>query len=175
MSTENSLPSELAAFEARLRKQPLDRVEIDRDELMYQAGWAAAEAARKMRWLWPTTSGVLAASVLVLATFLLNGPEEPPMTTIAEVAPPKIEVTVPAPVDETPIVSHPTRYPSRWAQPRWTQRSPFLAMRDRALRMEFDEPASFAGPASFVEIDDDYAPKAVTARELMQEFLGETS
>jgi len=166
MSTEPDLPSELMSFEAQLRRQSLPACRVDRDELMYEAGWAAAEASRQKNWLWPATSVVLAASVLALAAFLVRGPEEPRTIVAAEVATPQTEKKTSVP----PVASDPPRYPLRWIP-----RSPFLAMRDRALRMEFDEPVSFVEPLSFVEIDDDYAPKALTARELMQEFLEETS
>jgi hypothetical protein len=45
MSDELRLPDDLAAIEARLAAQPLAASRIARDQLMYQAGWAAAEAA----------------------------------------------------------------------------------------------------------------------------------
>jgi hypothetical protein len=42
---ELRLPDELAALEALLAAKPLAAVRIDRDQLMYRAGWAACEAA----------------------------------------------------------------------------------------------------------------------------------
>jgi hypothetical protein len=42
---ELRLPDELAALEALLAAKPLAAAEIDRDQLMYRAGWAACEAA----------------------------------------------------------------------------------------------------------------------------------
>lgn len=42
---EPRLPDELAALEALLAAKPLAAVRIDRDQLMYRAGWAACEAA----------------------------------------------------------------------------------------------------------------------------------
>lgn len=41
---EPRLPDELAALEALLAAKPLAAVRIDRDQLMYRAGWAACEA-----------------------------------------------------------------------------------------------------------------------------------
>ena len=41
---ELRLPDELAALEALLAAKPLAAVRIDRDQLMYRAGWAACEA-----------------------------------------------------------------------------------------------------------------------------------
>ncbi|NOY29687.1 MAG: hypothetical protein GXP28_05790 [Planctomycetes bacterium] len=160
MSTKHNLPPELAGFEARLRAEPLAASGVDRDGLMYQAGWAAAEASRKSGWLWPTTSVVLAASVVVLAALLLSSSSE--MSSVARVEVETKPVAVPVVVVEPkePVIN-------TWRQPklRWTSRSPFLVMRERALRMEFDEPDSMAWA------DGDYVPKAVTARELMQEIL----
>ncbi len=168
MSPEPSLPPELASFESQLFKQPLPGSGIDRDELLYQAGWAAAQASRKRNWLWPTTSGVLAASVLVLALFLIRSPEESHTVTLVEAASPKAQVAVAEPDLQIPVVSPPEQFSSRWAR-RSPFLSPFLAMRERALRMEFEEPVSYS------EYDEEDVPKAVTARELMQEILGEIS
>jgi hypothetical protein len=44
MSDELRLPDDLAACEARLAAQSLPATAINRDELMYRAGWAACEA-----------------------------------------------------------------------------------------------------------------------------------
>jgi hypothetical protein len=44
-SEELRLPEELAALEALLAAKPLAAAGIDRDQLMYRAGWAACEAA----------------------------------------------------------------------------------------------------------------------------------
>ncbi len=41
---ELRLPDELAALEALLAAKPLTAARIDRDQLMYQSGWAACEA-----------------------------------------------------------------------------------------------------------------------------------
>jgi len=174
-------PANFWEVEALLRQFSPVGSEINRDALFYEAGWAAAlaQAPVKTHWVWPTSTSVLAASVLVMAIFLakgflVKGPEveesavkgsavESLATVVAEVvASPVVKENVLLPVvrELEPVVS------------RWSHRSPFLTMRDRTLRMEFDEPASFAG---FDDLDDDEAPKTVTARELMQELLGETS
>jgi hypothetical protein len=44
MPDELRLPDALAACEAHLAAQPLSPPRLDRDELLYRAGWAAAEA-----------------------------------------------------------------------------------------------------------------------------------
>ena len=90
-SEELRLPEELAALEALLAAKPLAAAGIDRDQLMYRAGWAACEAnalqprpsavtrryppaepgaARRGRRtvVWAVGSAALAASLAVMAT-----------------------------------------------------------------------------------------------------------
>ncbi len=55
---ELRLPDELAALEALLAAQPLAAAGIDRDQLMYQAGWAACEAQWQPR---PSAGGRVAS------------------------------------------------------------------------------------------------------------------
>jgi hypothetical protein len=84
--SDQSLPPELAAFEARLAALAPQAGGLDRDELMYRAGWAAAEAALvaqaaetahqvelaareraappERAWVWRTATLVLALIVL---------------------------------------------------------------------------------------------------------------
>ncbi len=167
------LTAELQSVESLLRGfSPVDS-EINRDATLYEAGWAAAmmQARGGTHWVWPATSAVLAASVLVMGSFLVRSTGKSSEIVVTEVAAPQItkeQVANERVTNEKgllPVVPEPEPVISRW-----THRSPFLAMRDRALRMEFDEPVSYAG------IDDDNdTPKAVTARELMLELLGETS
>jgi len=134
---------------------------------MYQSGWAAAESARKAGRLWPTTSGVLAASVLVLAGLLVSSPSQPPADAVSE----EVTIAVAEPIVSGHATSNRNPSPKKLKRPlsRWTSNSPFLVMRERALRMEFDEPV--------VETwaDDDQPVQATTARQLMLEMLGETS
>jgi hypothetical protein len=80
MSDELRLPDDLAACEARLAAIVPPATGIDRDQLMYRAGWAAgAETARLARVnarrveggviaAWSLTSAALAASLAVMAT-----------------------------------------------------------------------------------------------------------
>jgi hypothetical protein len=87
MSDELRLPDRLAACEAELAAQPLDVSRINRDELLYRAGWAAAEAALASRFeiasgssevnkalvaRWSVVSAVLAASIAVAATLAIS-------------------------------------------------------------------------------------------------------
>ena len=175
MPAEPELPVELTAelqsVESLLRGfSPIDS-EINRDVTLYEAGWAAAmmQARGGTHWLWPATSAVLAASLLLLITPPLASslqragpqPQAHPLTNQAHkrTAPP-----------QSPLAqSQPPRNFSR--PPKiYPPTASLLTLRDRALRMEFDEPVSYVGID-----DDDSTPKAVTARELMLELLGETS
>jgi hypothetical protein len=68
MSDELRLPEDLAACEARLAAMSLPASRIDRDELMYRAGWAAALAGVGTTRLAvadppPSKRGILAASL----------------------------------------------------------------------------------------------------------------
>ena len=126
--------------------------QLDRDAVMYEAGWAAAEAklcAKRGR-LWPATSGVLAASVMVLATLLVDRGETPPVahnTTLAAregltVTPPVLQVRRFSPTDQS-----------------------LLAVRERALRGEFPEPTQTVEQGTPTR----HAP--VTQRDLLEELL----
>ena len=94
---EPRLPDELAALEALLAAKPLAAVRVDRDQLMYRAGWAACEAAatispplkvgegprrrgargetpnRRRTVAWSVGSAALAASIAVMATLGWQG------------------------------------------------------------------------------------------------------
>ncbi len=83
MSDELRLPDDLAACEARLAAQSLPASGINRDELMYRAGWAACEARLATLTLatplprragvrlaaWSAASAIVAASLAVWATW----------------------------------------------------------------------------------------------------------
>ena len=86
---ELRLPDELAALEALLAAKPLPAVRIDRDQLMYRAGWGACEARvgspplqggarggildRRRIATWSLASSSLAASIAVMATLGWQG------------------------------------------------------------------------------------------------------
>ena len=80
------LPDELAAYEARLAATPLAASTLGRDELLYRAGWAAAEAelarraaatvvaaplgtSRRVTAAWSAASAALAACLAVAITW----------------------------------------------------------------------------------------------------------
>ncbi len=169
MRSEPHLPPELAKIETGLRQLSLPSARVNREQLFYQAGWAAAQAnldpnlSGTPRLLWPTTSGVLAAAVVVLAVLVARTP-----TTVPTV----VEATVPALEQPTEqVVAKPQVEPfARRSLPtirHWAETAPLLAMRERALRGEFPE------PSLAVSLTVAPHPRTMTARELMQEFLPE--
>ncbi len=173
MPAEPDLPAELKAVEELLQQFSPVESAINRDASLYEAGWAAAlaQAPAKSHWLWPTTSAVLAASLLLIIIL-------PPASSLQRAGPKPQAPTNQAHTTQAhklttnsqpPLAQ--TQVPRTFTPPRkiYSPTASMLTMRDRALRMEFDEPVSFVG------MDDNYAPKTLTARELLQELLGETS
>ena len=83
----NRLPPDLAALESRLGEIGQTSCStLDRDELMFQSGYAAAMATKELgpknlkigvvRWGWPAVSGTLAAAAAGLAIMLWATPVE---------------------------------------------------------------------------------------------------
>ncbi len=101
MSDELRLPDELAACEARLAGQPLAASAINRDELLYRAGWAACEAQQGRETVaatlvsrttdratiaaWSAASAALAAALAVAVTLSL-APHSQPSNTVQQIA-----------------------------------------------------------------------------------------
>jgi hypothetical protein len=163
MRSEPDLPPELADIETQLRQLSLPDTRINREQLFYQVGWAAARASvvPASSLLWPVTSGVLAAAVVVLAVLVARAP-----TTVQTV----VEATVPAleqPAEQEIAKPRVEPFARRSLLPirRWAETAPLLAMRERALRGEFPEPS--------LAVSLRTAPVPTTARELMREFLPE--
>jgi hypothetical protein len=160
MQNEPDLPPELADIETQLRQLSLPDARVNREQLFYQAGWSAARAsvAAAPSLLWPVTSGVLAAAVVVLVVFGLRTP--PTVETVAEATAPTIEQPVEQPAEPRVEYLRPT-YPYRHR----VETAPLLALRERALRGEFSEPT--------LAVSQSTSAVPMTARELMQEFLPE--
>ena len=91
-SDDFKLPPELNALENRLRDLPSGQTsKIDRDDLMFRSGWAAAMAVKDSasdrlrisgrsrslatRWGWPVLSGTFAAIAAALAIVLWVSPD----------------------------------------------------------------------------------------------------
>ena len=107
-----NLPPELSAFENRLRDLPSGQTStIDRDDLMFRSGWAAAMAERAAaserlrnpepsrnlasRWGWPVLTGTFATIAAALAIALWASPErgeDSQMAITPDVSPPQLVV-----------------------------------------------------------------------------------
>ena len=159
MSTQFGLPSELKQLEAKLRQQEPQGCAVNRDALMYQAGWAAAEVAGKLRWGWPATTGVLAASVAILAFMLMSSDEKVPLV-VQQVE--QVEAEVEPIV--TPLVVEPEQVPRVVPTSRWEGRFSALASRHRL--QEWNSPVAENSAVTLSEVK--------SVRALMKEFLEET-
>jgi hypothetical protein len=87
---------ELKKLEATLGRLAIRSASIDRDELMYQSGWAAATdslaseaavagsgmpAGRVQTWVWPVTAMLTSAATIMLAVLLVIQSNNPPVST----------------------------------------------------------------------------------------------
>jgi hypothetical protein len=151
---------------------PLPAAKLSRETTLYQCGWAAAEAhfrgARSRgAWIWQASSGVLAASVVVLGVLLVKQDAaqqaaSPPsgdgsyarQSVVVERAPATRAIAEARPL---PVVDFAVRFAP--------DDSSMLAVRERALRGILPESAKTAdqGEAQYRE------PK--THRELLDEFI----
>jgi hypothetical protein len=120
MSDELRLSDELAACEARLAAHSLASSGIHRDELLYQAGWAACAAASNQKTLsipsgnskqrtlaaWCAASAAIAATLAVAATMALRAdlPLQVALATQAAVEP-SVNVRDATPKAATPRTS----------------------------------------------------------------------
>jgi hypothetical protein len=193
MSDELRLPDDLAACEARLAALPLARSRVDRDQLIYRAGWAAAEAARgtvqvadargatKRRSIavWSAGSAALAASLAVTATLALQPRITAPSGQLVVDAQPVLTQTGD---NETPSVATHNAADRRLlaqldalASGRPDAREPLSSLgflgalgdRDRA---KWDHPVLFLTNVPRSE-DSDPSPEPMTARGLLEEYL----
>jgi hypothetical protein len=185
MSDELRLPDHLAACEARLAAQMLPASGINRDELLYRAGWAAgAETARLavvtpspskggarggITAAWSLTSAAVAASIAVVVTLQMQSlesrhvvaqPADVSPQWAAEDVEPKPATTL-APRVELARASAKTPNVGR------LQTTGLIGLRQRAMSNVWAEAPGKATTAS----DTAMAPAPQTARELMQEFM----
>lgn len=81
MSEEFEVPPELAVFESQLRSVPVKVSKLNRDQLLYEAGWAAACGQEKrlptIQWMWPAATGAFATLATVLALMLIQQKDLP--------------------------------------------------------------------------------------------------
>jgi hypothetical protein len=158
------LPRELIECEARLTQFVAAPSRIDRDQLMYRAGWAAARARKgHMASLLPVLCSAAAAAVLSVAiTWRLATVSS---IAIADQAGDEIAAGETAVARRAERVNPPVPAIQRAASRFQFTGAPLLAMRDRALRFEFDELAIDASDAPAA------STPAVSARQLRDEFL----
>jgi hypothetical protein len=183
MSDELRLPDDLAACEARLAAEALPATGIDRDQLLYRAGWSACEARfvalnstpskggprGGIVAAWSATSAAIAASVAVVLTLqwpsiadrdLASKPREAQSAVSTEIINPAAAKSAPAafPYASTAIPNRP-RFPAG-----------LLALRRQTLTNAWLEPTSIASTNG-----DPSPTPAKTARELMNEYLPKNS
>ena len=157
MGTQFHLPPELMEVADQLRGLHMPESRLDRDQLFYEAGKAAAAGSSRSRSAlpWQLASGALAAAVLVLSTLLMQSPDVEPLVVEAPVAAPPAETLI---VDNR-FVAAPRRMEIR----QWPDSAPLLTLRDAALRMELPEPKLVASEGKEFG--------SLTVGELLQEML----
>jgi hypothetical protein len=188
MSDELRLPDHLAACEARLAAQMLPASGINRDELLYRAGWAAgAETARlavvnppplkveegpRRRGArggntaaWSLISAAVAASIAVMVTLQLRPNESHAVVAIPADAHPQFaaETVEPRP-SQLPRVEFAHATPKSLSSNRIN--TGLIALRQRVMTNAWAEPTNIASNTG-----EAAAPSPQTARDLMQELL----
>lgn len=185
MSDELRLPDDLAACEARLAAQSLPATAINRDELLYRAGWAACEArvaasapplstveegprrrgARGGIRLAAAslTSAAVAASLAVVITLQWRPTERLEVADDKPAAP----TLVAADTSNTkpPLLVGRESKPPALRELSAGFETGLLSLRRRALSSVWME------PTNVVSTNGGSPPAAKTARELMQEML----
>jgi len=170
MSDEYQLPDELAAVQTRLARLVPAPSHINRDEMMYRAGWVAARnrapSGRVVRWF-PMVSAATAAviAVAVIAVVALAPLFWPALTSTHRVVSEAtnddslvLEIEEPP----VPLQSKPKRI-DQSKRLRTFSGAPLLAMRERALRFEFDDPTTASAT--------DATWPSVSRQQLREEFL----
>jgi hypothetical protein len=178
MSDELRLPDDLAACEAQLAALTLTATGIDRDQLMFRAGWAACEARlsnraagvehmpRRNRTLiaaWSLTSAATAAA-LAVALALQWRPR-------AELEMAADEADAPVQVVTDAARSNPLSLAQREVRPAALSELPpgagigLLSLRRQALNSAWEQ------PTNVVTANGGGPPAAKTARQLMREML----
>lgn len=168
MSADDYLSHELTDIEMQLRQLSIIPTSVDRDAALFDAGWAAAETVWQQRAhrakdhsKWRTTSGVLAASIAVLALLLVDRDASRQVVMSPAVTPVHSEGS---PRSAKPRRLLPPRR-SVSVESVWSHGARLLSRRDMALREVFAEPW---------ELPDDVeipVSEIKSARELLREFL----
>lgn len=165
-------------FEARLAAVRPPAVQIDRDRLMYEAGWAAAEArlARPMppanHW-WKAASAVSTLAAVALLAVVL---QRPTLTASSGAASEEANTTTPSTLVEAadPVEGRPA--PERRPAPPWTapQRptpsAPYLALRQAVVAGQFED---VDADAAVTPVSGPEPRGLITSRDLMEQMLSE--
>jgi hypothetical protein len=156
----NATPNDVERRLAALAPLALD---LDRDALLYAAGFAAARRSR-LSAVWPVTTAVMTAATVLLA---LRGPESP---TAKPQAAAKIATT-------SPHIESAPNYTAWWDfGPRPRALTKLVAERDLQLRSQESSQLCCGARLPMDALDfEDFSPaKAVTNRELLEEMLRPT-
>jgi hypothetical protein len=178
MSDELRLPDDLAACEARLAAQLLPTTAINRDELMYRAGWAACEArlgsatggplrlangSGGVIAVWSLASAATAAALAVVLTLHWQPAEEPQVARRAVEAPPALAAE--AAEAQAPAIAQRQVTPATLPEFPSSAGVGLLSMRRQALNSAWEQ------PTRVITVNGDGPPATKTVRELMQEML----
>ncbi|QDU89157.1 hypothetical protein Pla175_25440 [Pirellulimonas nuda] len=187
---------EQTELEARLAAASLPAVTLDRDALMYRAGWEAAGAAAAhapARWAWPAGAAAAMAASLLLGMQLAR-PVDPagvaanhaqPVLAAREAAPADAPTggQAPTPTAPPPRLPDAQRAPSPWLA--WVPRAAplpgradpadtsLLALRERIATGDLGPLWPSNGPERGEPEPAEPPRRAATAGELMQELLAE--
>ena len=179
MSDDLQLPADLTAIEAELARTALPPSPIDRDDLLFRAGWAACETARvapRRRWFAShALVAAAAASVAVGATWFAGerGADDaaPALAKSARgTSPPAVVAARPAggSLRSTPATL--ANFSESLLLAGWDDRDgPLVAAPWLFGRMVGMKESPRTTPVS--SSINDSPPRATTARELMEEFL----
>jgi hypothetical protein len=96
-----TMPADLAPFADALQRLAPQPTHLSRDALLFEAGKAAG-TSRVPVWVWPSATGLFAATSLVLAAFLIDPVTSQPVERVVY-----IERAAPLPALEEPPVHPP--------------------------------------------------------------------
>ena len=185
MSDELRLPDDLAACEARLAAQALPGTGIDRDRLLYRAGWAACEArlaslnpppskvdeglwrrgARGGIALWSAASAAIAASLAVVLTLQWQPITDRDIAVKpADVRPAISEQATSRSALESPSTEFKYASLSKISRPQFP--AGLLSLRRQTLSDAWSQATNVASTNG-----ERSTPPAKTARELMNEYV----
>jgi hypothetical protein len=195
MSDELRLPDDLAACEARLAARSPTPTQIDRDQLMYQAGWAACETSLAANnppplkggvrggtiAMWSVASAALAASLAIALTLHLqqtppaNGVDAEANQVVAQSKPADIEQAAPRAADEATLAKFAALFADDGQLPQSLidrhRASAIFTPRTAWLASREASPRAFEVTPVSAASDDAVPPPAKTISQLLNEYL----